>query len=593
MEQQRNSQAVKLALKHYLQQMRRDWLVALPGILLPAIGTIFVVYVPPLIIAKILTKFQGHTPASFSEFLPYIFFFAAMWATGELLWRLGFQFMQAAEIRGIRRLYNKALEYLLQKDISFFHDNFAGSLTKKALGYARRYEEFMDILVFNIFPNLLPLIFVSFVLWRFSPWLVITLVSMLAITASVIVPLIRRRAKLVVKREAASNVTAGYIADVISNADTVKAFGREKFEAVSYRHKVNDFMNKTRATWSYHNLRINVVASPLYVLVNTLGLAVAIYISIGKTQSLQVIFISFSYYTMMTRVVWEFNEIYRRMESVFTDAAQFTEYLLESPKIADTENPHDLKVKKGEIELKNVTFKYSDASGSHLFKNFNLKIASGEKIALVGHSGGGKTTVTRLLLRFMDIDDGQILIDGQNIAEVKQEDLRSAIAYVPQEPAMFHRSLLENIRYGRLDATDEEVKAIAKMAHAEEFIDKLPAKYETLVGERGVKLSGGQRQRIAIARAMVKNAPILVLDEATSALDSESEKHIQDALWKLMEGRTAIAIAHRLSTIQRMDRIIVLEEGQIAEQGSHKELLEKNGTYARLWAHQSGGFLKD
>jgi ATP-binding cassette subfamily B protein len=185
------------------------------------------------------------------------------------------------------------------------------------------------------------------------------------------------------------------------------------------------------------------------------------------------------------------------------------------------------------------------------------------------------------------------LIDGQNIALVKQHDLRKAIAYVPQEPVMFHRSLMDNIRYGKLDATDDEVKQVAKLAHAHDFIKELPQGYETLVGERGIKLSGGQRQRIAIARAMIKDAPILLLDEATSALDSESEKYIQDALWKLMEGRTAIVIAHRLSTIQKMDRIIVLENGEVAQQGTHKELLAGGGIYATLWAHQSGGFIEE
>jgi ATP-binding cassette subfamily B protein len=257
------------------------------------------------------------------------------------------------------------------------------------------------------------------------------------------------------------------------------------------------------------------------------------------------------------------------------------------------QNPTSLNADIGEIEMRNVTFRYSDNEGEHLFKDFNLKIASGEKVALVGHSGGGKTTVTKLLLRFMDIDGGEILIDGQNIALVPQNDLRSAISYVPQEPLMFHRSLTDNIKYGRLDATQDEVVKIAKLAHADDFIRKLKDGYDTLVGERGVKLSGGQRQRIAIARAMIKHAPILVLDEATSALDSESEKYIQDALWKLMEGRTAIVIAHRLSTVQKMDRIVVLENGEVTEQGTHNELLKKDGTYAKLWSHQSGGFLED
>jgi ATP-binding cassette subfamily B protein len=222
-----------------------------------------------------------------------------------------------------------------------------------------------------------------------------------------------------------------------------------------------------------------------------------------------------------------------------------------------------------------------------------LKIKAGEKVGLVGHSGSGKTTLTRILLRFSDIQKGTIAIDGQDITHITQDDLRRHIAYVPQEPILFHRSLAENIGYGQANASQAEIKAVAKLAHADEFIASLPEKYKTLVGERGVKLSGGQRQRVAIARAMLKNAPILVLDEATAALDSESEALIQDALWKLMEGRTAIVVAHRLSTIQKMDRIIVMDDGKVIEQGTHKELLRLNGQYAKLWQRQSGGFIED
>jgi ATP-binding cassette subfamily B protein len=211
----------------------------------------------------------------------------------------------------------------------------------------------------------------------------------------------------------------------------------------------------------------------------------------------------------------------------------------------------------------------------------------------VGHSGSGKTTLTRLLLRFSDIEAGVIAIDGQDISKVTQKSLRESIAYVPQEPMLFHRSLRENIAYGKPEASFEEVHAAAEKANAIEFIEKLPEGFETTVGERGVKLSGGQRQRIAIARAILKDAPILVLDEATSALDSDSEKLIQDALSKLMKGRTSIVVAHRLSTISKLDRIIVLEDGQIDEQGSHEALLKQKGTYAKLWAHQSGGFIEE
>ena len=226
-----------------------------------------------------------------------------------------------------------------------------------------------------------------------------------------------------------------------------------------------------------------------------------------------------------------------------------------------------------------------------LFDRFSLEVAAGTKLGLVGRSGGGKTTITRLLLRFKDVERGQILVGGQSIAEISQASLREVIAYVPQDPAMFHRSIADNIRFARPQATDEEVRRAAALAHAAEFIQALPDGYDTLVGERGIKLSGGQRQRIAIARAILKDAPILILDEATSSLDSESEALIQDALWTLMEGRTAIVIAHRLSTVRRMDSLVVLDRGRIVEQGTHEHLLAHGGIYASLWAHQSGGFL--
>ena len=226
-------------------------------------------------------------------------------------------------------------------------------------------------------------------------------------------------------------------------------------------------------------------------------------------------------------------------------------------------------------------------------QDFNLIIKPGERIGLVGHSGAGKSTITKLLLRFADALEGSIVIDNQDIKNVTQNDLRKVISYVPQEPILFHRSIKENIAYSKPDATKEEIIEVAKKAHAHEFIEKLPQGYDTLVGERGIKLSGGERQRVAIARAMLKDSPILMLDEATSSLDSISEHYIQDAFNELMKGKTTIVIAHRLSTIQKMDRIIVLDKGKIVEQGTHKELLELNGSYAELWNHQTGGFLEE
>ncbi len=250
-----------------------------------------------------------------------------------------------------------------------------------------------------------------------------------------------------------------------------------------------------------------------------------------------------------------------------------------------------LKIAKGEIAFENVTFNYIPEH--NIFEDKNLKISAGSKVGLVGFSGSGKTTFANLILRYFDVESGMITIDGQDISKVTQESLRAQIAMIPQDTSLFHRSLLENIRYGRLDAPDHEVIDAAKKAHCDEFIDILPEQYHTTAGERGVKLSGGQRQRIAIARAILKNAPILILDEATSALDSVTEKKIQDGLKHLMDRRTCIVIAHRLSTLCGMDRILVFKEGKIIEDGSHKELIKANGHYAHMWKMQAGGFLPD
>lgn len=583
--------ATKLAVRSYVGQIWKERTTALPALLLPGIGTILAVYVPPIIVARILTKF-GNTKPTLHDIVPYLFLFAGIWLSGELIWRVAFFCLNRADSRIMRNLYIEAMQQLAGKDIGFFHNNFAGSLTKKALGYGKSFENFMDTLCFNVMANVIPILFAAIILWRFSPWLVIALLGLMGVTMCFIVPLTIRRKRLVNVREAASNSTAGYVADIIGNMDAVQAFAHEDFELSQHESNVKDYMSKALTSWDYHNNKIDMGISPLYVLINVVGLAIAI--TFGKNaSSLAVIFVTFSYYANVTRVLWEFNRTYRNIENAISEAGQFTELLIDPPILQEQADPIDLAITKGEIEFKDVDFAYDGNGDDPLFKHFNLRIAPGEKLALVGHSGGGKTTITKLLLRFVDVTRGELLVDGQNIAHGRLRDLRDSIAFVPQEPIMFHRSIRENIRYGKLGATDEEVIEAAKKANAHEFISKLPMGYETLVGERGVKLSGGQRQRIAIARALIKDAPILVLDEATSALDSESEKLIQEALWKLMDDHTAVVIAHRLSTIQRMDRIVVLDNGSIVEQGTHKELLAKNGTYAKLWKHQSGGFIEE
>ena len=586
----RLSASLWLVVRRYAAQVRRRPALAIPALLLPGVGNVLVFYAPPLVIAKLLAAFARDEPLSTAQLAPYVLTFAALWMAGEVLWRVAACFIARTEIRSLEALYIEAMDELLMKDLSFFHDNFAGSLTKRALGYARRFEDVFDVMCFQVVASAIPVTFVVAVLWTYSPLLILTLLTMLVATFALVLPLIRRRARLVDVREAASNTLAGHVADSIANAETVRAFAREPEEARIHACNVRDYGAKTLRSWDYQNLRIDTVTSPMYVAANTLGLVVALATSRRSGASLEAVFITFSYYAAVTRVMWEFNRIYRSLESALTDAAQFTELLLEPPSVVDADDAPAFAPRHLGVELRDIRFRYGPTQPL-LFDGFSLTIAAGTKVGLVGRSGGGKTTLTRLLLRFVDVESGHILIGGQPIGRVTQSSLRRAIAYVPQDPSMFHRTIADNIRVGRPGAPDADLRRAAELAHAAEFIETLPAGYETLVGERGVKLSGGQRQRIAIARAILKDAPILVLDEATSSLDSESEALIQDALLALMEKRTAIVIAHRLSTVRRMDRLIVLENGRMIEAGSHEALLSRGGIYASLWARQSGGFL--
>jgi len=289
--------------------------------------------------------------------------------------------------------------------------------------------------------------------------------------------------------------------------------------------------------------------------------------------------------------LWDVGKAMGRISKNLADASELVD-IFETPiDIRDPLHSEPLRIEHGKIAFDHMSFRYGKKTNS-VFADFTLHMPAGQRLGLVGSSGAGKSTITKLLLRFADIQEGSITLDGQDIRHITQDDLRSTIAYVPQDPILFHRTLRENIAYGKPGVTEEEIIDAAKKAHAHEFISKFPQGYETLVGERGIKLSGGERQRVAIARAMLKNAPILILDEATSSLDAVSERFIQEAFSELMKNRTTIVIAHRLSTIQGLDRIVVLEDGNIVEDGTHEDLLIKKGTYYNFWEHQTAGFIK-
>ncbi|MCA9301311.1 ABC transporter ATP-binding protein [Candidatus Saccharibacteria bacterium] len=520
----------------------------------------------------------------------YLLLAALAGAIGGLFNYFGFTLIIKHEADMYKSLVDSAATILLQKDASFFSNQKIGALTGKYIEFINSYIKIQDVLIIKTLSFVIAMGTGIYIIAQSSTLLgILLLVFTVFILVEIRITMKIRTPYRNERKEIRANIF-GEVADSLSNSLVVKTFAKESREL---RH-INEHTKK------HHKLYIkdisivmkegtirNIITVVFQIIV--IGLSITL-VKDGKIELGAAIF-ALTYLQRVAAQIFTLGDIVNGYDSAFLEAAPITKMLLEANQVNDKKNAPKLRIEKGSIQFENTHFKYED--GKLAIDNLNLHIKSGEKIGIVGQSGAGKTTITKLLLRFNDLNSGSIMIDNQSISEVTQTSLRGSIAYVPQEPLLFHRSLAENIGYSRDNFTIEEVIEAAKKAHAHEFIDELPNKYETIVGERGVKLSGGQRQRVAIARAILKDAPILVLDEATSALDSESEKLIQDALGKLMKNRTSIVIAHRLSTIQKMDRIIVLDKGKITEEGSHKELLLKNGTYAKLWAHQSGGFLED
>ena len=481
-----------------------------------------------------------------------------------------------------------AFSAVINQSMTFHSNHFSGSLTSQANKLASAFIDIKSNFVWDIFPLLLMVIYsIGAAFAVCPPFAGILLVFTILYTAAAIITYYKTT-HIDAKLAEAENKQTGQLADSITNVVSVKSYARERFEKARFARATK----RTReATFDvakvsfFRNTILNLLGTTTFVIVlvlvimghNLFGLSIA-----------NMVFL-FSISNSLLSNIWSLNHILRTINRAFGNAKEMVE-ILDLPYIIDDRTDKPLVISDATIDFRHISFQHEEQK-EKLFSNFTLTIPAGKSIGLVGISGSGKSTLTKLLLRFDDVKAGAIYIDGQDIRDVTQKSLREAIAYVPQESSLFHRSVLENIAYGKPDATEEEIKKAAKLANADEFIKKLPEGYQTMVGERGIKLSGGQRQRIAIARAILKDAPILVLDEATSALDSESEALIQEALNNLMKGRTSIVVAHRLSTIAGLDEIVVLDDGKIVEQGNHHALLNKNGEYARLWSRQSGAFL--
>lgn len=511
--------------------------------------------------------------------------------SGAALNYIGFQALTRHEANVRKANTDTSFASLIRKDVNFFTNTKVGALTTRHIDFIRSHVALQDLLIIRTLGFILSITIGLTLLFAASPSVAGMLLFLLIALIIQIRWSIKKRAPWRHERKEIIGKMHGHVADSITNYLIVKTFAGEDRETRTLEDHSTRFRN-------IFNKDIGFIATEgsarvmLMVVIQLIAVGYASWLVFNNQLTVATAIFVLAYLQRISTSLFSMGDMLNGYDQALLDAQPLTEMLLRKDKVTDKPSAKTIDKLTPSIVLNNVRFRYEDDKADVL-QGVSLTIPAGQKVGLVGHSGAGKSTIVSLLLRFADVTDGDIALGGYDINTLTQQSLRKHIAYVPQEPMLFHRSLRENIAYGKPDATDEEITHAAKQANALEFIKALPNSFDTLVGERGVKLSGGQRQRIAIARAILKDAPILVLDEATSALDSESEKLIQASLDELMKGRTSIVIAHRLSTIAKLDRIIVLDNGKIVEDGTHAELQKAGGIYANLWSHQSGGFIED
>ena len=555
------------------------------------------------IMEALLFQFMGKVVDWLTHYTPQALMGEKGWALAGMalmlvffiIWRFFTDTVRLQTLQGVfpMRLRWNFHRLMLGQSLSFYQDEFAGRVSAKVMQTALAVREVVMTVADMVVYVLVYFITTGVILAALDGWLLLPFVGWAVLFGLTMRLLIPRLAKTAQRQADARSLMTGRITDAYSNITTVKLFSHGAREARYARESMQEFMQTVHAQMRLASLLdFCTFAVNALLILSTTALGIGLWlngqvgvgaVAVATTMALRLNGLS-------QYIMWQSAMLFENIGTVNDGMAT----LSKSQTILDKPGALLLKVEKGEINFEHVDFSYE--SGKPLLNGFNLTIKPGEKVGLIGRSGAGKSTIVNLLLRFYEPQSGKICIDGQNINEITQESLRAQIGLVTQDTSLLHRSVRDNIVYGRPDAGEEEMIQAAQRAEAADFIPQLSdAKgrtgYDAHVGERGVKLSGGQRQRIAIARVMLKDAPILLLDEATSALDSEVEAAIQESLDKMMENKTVIAIAHRLSTIAAMDRLIVLDKGRIVEEGSHAELLAKNGLYAKLWAHQSGGFL--
>ena len=540
-------------------------------------------------IANALTEpYSEQTLAILMENLSYIaLFFVMTW----LAWRALELGIIPVDGGGVALLEKRCFEVLLKQNYTFFEDSFSGSLIKQAHRFSHAFEAIMDWFFFHFFQNVLAIIISFIIFYQQQPLFAFYFLLWVALFITWTISFSIWKLRFDKDVQEWNSKLGGKFSDAISNIFIVKSFAMETSEQNIVNENVDIVYKKKIIAWALMFVSFAVQGIMTFAIEYLL-----IYLMIQKWKQGNFDvgeFVLFqSIMLILVRRLWEFGRNFRHFFGAIADASEMADVFRNTDFEKDEQHATERAISKGVIKFNNVNFKYHKDNSIQLFENFNLHIKAGEKIALVGQSGSGKTSLTRLLFRFFDPQHGSVEFDGINAKDFTLKSLRQQISLVPQQPELFHRSIKDNICLGK-NISNDELRAVAKKSRSLAFIEQLPKQFDTMVGERGVKLSGGEKQRIAIARAFLQDAPIVVLDEATSALDSLTEKQIQVAIFELIKDKTAIVIAHRLSTILRMDRIIVLDHGKIIEQGTHQELLDLKGNYYAMWQHQSGEFISD
>ncbi|TAL63544.1 MAG: ABC transporter ATP-binding protein [Legionella sp.] len=551
-----------------------------------AVINTFMPYVIKLIIDRAVLL-QNDKSNSFTQLEPFIFLYILLWIGLCFDMRL-LDWIKMKLFPSLRQdSMDKMFAYLNQHSHHYFQNNFAGTLVNRVLDMQAGIVEIFTILD-DVFAQTLGLMIAISVLLCVHPLFALILITWVGCFLLITFLFLKPVQNLSHDFALARSTVVGKMVDSIGNITNVRLFAKHHYENRYISKSITEAVNADRKMLN------KIIHMRICWDISIVGLLGINLLVLGKMYSQNLVTIGdFSFITTLSiSILWNLwfiaGQFVAFSEHIGT-CRQALSIMNSAHDIVDAPNAQPLKVTQGEIEFKDVSFHYNE--GTSLFKNKNILIPAGQKVGLVGFSGSGKSTFVNLILRLFEVESGEICIDQQNINLVTQDSLRENIALIPQDISLFHRTLMDNIRYGCAEASDAEVIAASEKAHCHEFISELNDQYQSMVGERGIKLSGGQRQRIAIARAILKNAPILILDEATSALDSVTEKYIQESLQQLMQGKTTIVIAHRLSTLAEMNRILVFDKGQIIEEGTHEQLLKKKGHYARMWTMQAGGFL--